>query len=478
MEGKKISNSTIINGIALGFSVSFLISSLVAAIYTGELGSILHGWYLIMTSPSPLVTDYLEIGGLPSAMLNAGACGMVCWLFMVSLKGDSRPSTLAGYFLVVAHCFYGLNFLTMWPCFLAPFLYLRLKKLNFKNNLHVCMFTTSFGPFIGELLFRYTQDTFVFGHPTLTVSGVLLTIAFSIMLGFIVPAILPGAHAWHKGYNLYNGGLAFGVFGFFLFNLFYNTMGIDPSSKLTRFNPVYEQFGHSFQLYANCFFLLVFITCILTGFFLNGKSFHGYEELTRDTGHQSDFASQYGMPLCLINIGTVGIFFLFYLDIIMVYTEGAGFTGATIGVILAALTFTCMGQHPKNIWPILAGYQLLYLFTLTICYLNGREISLTITTQGYINGVAFATGLCPISGRYGRRAGIAAGFMCASMCTATSALHGGLVLYNGGFTAGITALILLPILEHYIPETRNFMNNKKLNKEDMIAIVETFRTHD
>ena len=478
MEGKKISNSTIINGIALGFSVSFLISSLVAAIYTGELGSILHGWYLIMTSPSPLVTDYLEIGGLPSAMLNAGACGMACWLFMVGLKGDSRPSTLAGYFLVVAHCFYGLNFLTMWPCFLAPFLYLRLKKLNFKNNLHVCMFTTSFGPFIGELLFRYTQDTFVFGHPTLTVSGVLLTIAFSIMLGFIVPAILPGAHAWHKGYNLYNGGLAFGVFGFFLFNLFYNTMGIDPSSKLTRFNPVYEQFGHSFQLYANCFFLLVFITCILTGFFLNGKSFHGYEELTRDTGHQSDFASQYGMPLCLINIGTVGIFFLFYLDIIMVYTEGAGFTGATIGVILAALTFTCMGQHPKNIWPILAGYQLLYLFTLTICYLNGREISWTITTQGYINGVAFATGLCPISGRYGRRAGIAAGFMCASMCTATSALHGGLVLYNGGFTAGITALILLPILEHYIPETRNFMNNKKLNKEDMIAIVETFRTHD
>ena len=87
MEGKKISNSTIINGIALGFSVSFLISSLVAAIYTGELGSILHGWYLIMTSPSPLVTDYLEIGGLPSAMLNAGACGMACWLFMVGLKG-------------------------------------------------------------------------------------------------------------------------------------------------------------------------------------------------------------------------------------------------------------------------------------------------------------------------------------------------------------------------------------------------------
>ena len=130
MEGKKLSNSTLINGVALGFSIAFLISSLAAGIYTRDLHNIFHGWYLIMTSPSPLVTDYLEIGGLPSAMLNAGACGMACWLFMVGLKGESRPSTLAGYFPVVAHCFYGLNFLTMWPCFLAPFLYLHLKNLE------------------------------------------------------------------------------------------------------------------------------------------------------------------------------------------------------------------------------------------------------------------------------------------------------------------------------------------------------------
>lgn len=79
---------TLINGVALGFSIAFLISSLAAGIYTRDLHNIFHGWYLIMTSPSPLVTDYLEIGGLPSAMLNAGACGMACWLFMVGLKGE------------------------------------------------------------------------------------------------------------------------------------------------------------------------------------------------------------------------------------------------------------------------------------------------------------------------------------------------------------------------------------------------------
>ena len=64
-------------------------------------------------------------------------------------------------------------------------------------------------------------------------------------------------------------------------------------------------------------------------------------------------------------------------------------------------------------------------------------------------GAAFATGLCPIAGRYGKRFGVLAGIMCAIMCTSKSALHGGFVLYNGGLTSGITALILVPCLEYY-----------------------------
>ena len=103
--------------------------------------------------------------------------------------------------------------------------------------------------------------------------------------------------------------------------------------------------------------------------------------------------------------------------------------------------------------------------------MDGREIAWSISTQGYINGVAFATGLCPIIGRYGVRAGIAAGFLCASMCTATRDLHGGLVLYNGGFTAGITALILLPILEHYIPAAREELKEQKIDFQSMITLV-------
>ena len=473
MKQKSYTNSQIIIGTAFGFSAAFLISAWIAAIYTGEWGSVFSNWYHIMISPCPLVTDYFALGGLSGAMLNAGACGMACFLFMILLKGDSHPNTLAGYFLVVAHCFYGLNFFNMWPCFFAPFLYFRWKKLDYKQNLQVCMFATSFAPFVSEFLFRYTQrGSYMFGRLNLTLPGVLLTVFFSLLLGFVVPAILPGAQAWHKGYNLYNGGLAFGMFGFFVYNFMYKTMGILSMGPIFHNNEIYNRFHHSYRLYANCFFLSVFLLCLLAGFLLNEKSFKGYKLLLKDTGHGSNFAEKYGMPVCLINIGVYGLLFLAYLNIVIHFTQGAGFTGPTVGVALAALTFTAMGQHPKNVWPIIIGYQILYLVTSFFCHVNGRVITWSITTQGYINGVAFATGLCPIVGRYGIRAGFAAGFLCASMCTATSALHGGYVLYNGGFTAGITALILLPILEHYIPRTRDEIKSQPFTMQGMITLVE------
>ena len=472
MKQRTFSNSRIINGTAFGFSAAFLISALIAAFYTGELGSVFYNWYLILISPCPLVTDYFAIGGLASTMLNAGMCGMACFLAMILLKGDSYPNTLAGYFLVVAHCFYGLNFLNMWPCFLAPFLYFKWKKLNFKENLHICMFATAFGPFISEMLFRYTQgDSYTFGVLNLTTEGILLTLVFTLILGFIVPAILPSARGWHKGYNLYNAGLAFGIFGFFVFNLMYKTMGIPAPQTPTRVNEIYDSFGRNYHLYGTVFFLTLFLLCIAIGYRLNGNSFDGYRKLVKDTGFSSDFAKKYGMPVCLINLGIYGILFLLYINVIILVTPGAGFTGPTVGVILAALTFTAMGQHPKNVWPILAGYVLLYVVMSFFCKINGRDIAWSISTQGYINAVAFATGLSPIVGRYGVRAGIAAGFICASMCTATRDLHGGFVLYNGGFTAGLTALVLVPILEHYIPATREELKSQTASVHAMITLV-------
>lgn len=466
-------NSMIIDGMAFGFSAALLLACIAGAAYTRTFRSLPADFFRILTSPGPLITDYFMIGSMPAAFLNSGLCGLTMALFMHKLKGYSHVNTLAGFFLVISHCFYGLNLLNMLPCFFAPFLYLRQRNLDYNENLHVCMFATCFSPFVSELLFRYTQGrSFIAGKASLTVKGVFLTLLFLLIIAFIAPAILPGAKAWHKGYNLYNGGLAYGILGFLLFNFLYKTMGIQAPQKLIVANAVYDRFGRSYRLFGNLFFVTLFAGCIIAGWFLNGRSFKGLSVLFRDTGYQSNFAAKYGMQICLMNTGLYGILFLAYVNAAMLFTDGAGFTGPTFGVILAALTFTSMGQHVSNVWPIFLGFPLLSLFSSAFHLLVGGASTWTISSQSYLNSVAFATGLCPLVGHYGVRAGLAAGMLCASLCTATSALHGGLMLYNGGFTTGVAALILIPVLEHYSVPKRSEMK-QYINLQDMMTVNET-----
>ena len=132
------------------------------------------------------------------------------------------------------------------------------------------------------------------------------------------------------------------------------------------------------------------------------------------------------------------------------------------------MTFVLLGQHPRNVVPILCGFIGIYIADAAITTLTGLNPGWTISSQGYINAAAFATGICPIVGRYGKVAGFIAGIMDAAICSSTSALHGGLVLYNGGFTSGLTVLMLLPILEHYAHEIK--LNELPMSMENFFIV--------
>lgn len=443
-------DSNCVKAICLFFSISFLIACPIAAEYLDVWGEVIDDWLFILISPAPLVTDYFQLGNLASAFLNAGLCGLAVNALMFGLKADCRLNSFAGYFLVVAHCFYGLNFFNMWPPMLGILLFCRFYKINFKDNLAVALFSTAFGPFISELIFRYhVGDYYKIFEMQTSFIGFFYAVLFCLILGFAIPAMLPGALRLHKGFNLYNGGLAFGLLGILFYSFMYKTFGMEPPTNYTLANPIYEAHNFSYMGFAVIFFSIVFASFIVWGWYLNGKSFKGYGDLLNSTGYSMSFFDCFGAPKVFINVGVYGFMILAYFTGVVLFSDGAGFTGATVGVILAALSFSAKGQHPKNVWPILLGYEILYVLVASVCRAGGVEIPWTLSTQGYINGAAFATGLCPITGYYGKRCGVIAGFLCAVMCTSTSAMHGGFMLYNGGFTAGITALILVPCLEFY-----------------------------
>jgi tetrahydromethanopterin S-methyltransferase subunit F len=58
----------------------------------------------------------------------------------------------------------------------------------------------------------------------------------------------------------------------------------------------------------------------------------------------------------------------------------------------------------------------------------------------------FGTTLAPIAGRFGWHWGLVAGFVHSSVVQTVGQLHGGLVLYNNGFAAGLVAAVLLPVI--------------------------------
>ncbi len=436
-------------------SLAFLIASPIAVFYTKE-WDFWRNLFHILTSPCELVTDYFALGGLGSTLFNAAVCGLICNLIIYLCRAEAHATVLAGYLLVVAHCFYGLNFLNMWPPLLGVLIYCGVMKKPLKKNVHVAFFSTALAPFVSEVLFRYSIGSFDASKTQISVVGIILTLIFGLAIGFVVPALLPGTTSMHRGYNLYKAGLAIGILGIFIHAFMYRTLGVDEPVHLVIDNAAYYARPFAYRGFMNIFFSLLFGTTLLAGFLLNKRSFSGYRSLLRCTGYGLDFTDKFGMPLCMINIAIYGFCILAYLNLIFILPNvfpflplGVGFTGATAGVTFAALTFAADGQHPRNVFPIVIGYVLLFLLVCGICALCGFDIPWTLSTQAYINGLAFATGLCPIAGKYGVKYGILAGFVSAIICTSTASMHGGFVLYNGGLTAGLTALVLIPVLDFY-----------------------------
>ncbi len=453
-------------------TLSFFIATPIAIAVTGIDGNTFWQNILsIMKGPGRLVTDYFTLGCLASTLFNAGVCGLACTLILIISRARANSTTFAGYMLVIAHCFYGLNFVNMWFPFIGVLVYCLVRRKSFARNLHIAMFSTALAPFFSDFLFFYPPGR-ALTVGGVSILGIFLCLIFATASGFLVAALIPGTAPFHQGFSMYKAGLAIGLLGIFVYCFLYKTLGVVPDEPTTP-NTSAEIFGHTYYIFMSIFFSILFLAALILGFFLNGRSFKNYKKLIDCSGHGLDFADKFGMPLCLINFGIYGFCILAYLNIIFFLPtllpflpEGVGFTGPTAGVIFAALTFSADGQHPKNVAPIVVGYSLLFAVVCSICLISGVQMPWTLSTQAYINGLAFATGLCPISGVYGAKYGVIAGMVSGIICTSTASMHGGFVLYNGGFNAGLAALILIPLFKFYK------VKQKKSDSDDIIEISE------
>ena len=429
---KKLNNLSESSFLKLLFA--FLTASfLIAALFMPDRGDMFAGLWRILSNPSKVSTNYFAVGGYAATFLNMGLVGLICLLLYCIPGAKANNASTLAFILTVGFCSWGINIVNIWPTFLGVVLYCLVKKEPLSGNVNAMLFSTGIAPLITDLLLRYPGQEVGF-----TGFGLLLALGVGLAIGFFLPAGLAFSPKVHKGFDLYSAALPIGLTAFFLQAILFKTMGVtipaapDAATLQVASWPI-----------ANTFCITVFGICILVAFLMGCRP-KDYWQLLKDPALVTNFSSTYGNATFLMNVGVFGLFILAYYNII-----GATFNGVTFGIIFCMLACCNSGSHPGNVWPIMVGYVLSsFLFGL-LSGLAGGSFAGAINAQAIIVGLCYANGLSPIADKYGWPFGILAGSMHYVLVTSVPALHGGYCLYNGGFTAALICLILVPVLERF-----------------------------
>jgi hypothetical protein len=160
----------------------------------------------------------------------------------------------------------------------------------------------------------------------------------------------------------------------------------------------------------------------------------------------------------LMNVGIYGLMILGYYNAI-----GVAFNGVTFGIIFCMLACCNSGSHPGNVWPIMAGYVVTSFLFGWISSLLGGNFTTAVNAQAIAIGLCYANGLSPIADKYGWGYGMVAAGLHYLLVTSVPNLHGGFCLYNGGFTACLICLVLVPELEKFF-HTKQERKSSRLEK--------------
>ncbi len=412
----------------------FCAAFLIAAVCMPDRASMFTGLWQIVSNPSKISTNYFAVGGYAATFLNMALVGFACLALYVGLKATATNVSNLAFILTLGFCSWGINIVNMWPSMLGVVIYCLVKKEKLGANVNAMLFSTGIAPLITDLMLRYPHAEAVGFNAV----GILLSLAVGFVIGFFLPAGLANSPKVHKGFDLYSAALPIGMTAFFLQATLYKTMGVALPNP-----PDASTLQVASRLTVNVFCCVVFGLCVVFAFILGCRP-KDYWELLRDPALVTNFSSTYGNPVFLMNVGVYGLFILAYYNLI-----GATFNGVTLGVIFCMLACCNSGSHPGNVWPIMLGYVVASTVFGWLSALAGGSFAGAVNAQAIVVGLCYANGLSPIADKYGWQYGFLAAMMHYVLVTSVPALHGGYCLYNGGFTAALICLILVPSLERF-----------------------------
>ena len=114
--------------------------------------SIVTGIYEIIREPDFLITDYIAVGGMGAAFVNAGMMALISIYFVYSLGMEMDGHTITSCCLMFGFSLFGKNLMNIWAIFLGVFLYAKYHKMHLSNYIYVGIYGTSLSPIITQLM--------------------------------------------------------------------------------------------------------------------------------------------------------------------------------------------------------------------------------------------------------------------------------------------------------------------------------------
>ena len=455
---QKVKNARILFKVLVLFTAMFFVMSFVWGAMTGTTGEIIPKFLEILRTPAQCTHDLYDIS-VAGTYFSMGMCCLLMIVYIVCCGGIDavNSGTVAAFFLTVGFSSWGMNVMNMLPLMLGMQVYAAIKKKTPVQMMNLGIFATAIAPIMSEVVLRwpgYTapgiENTGVAGMSNLPIQPTGFVIAFIIAILFAMFYVPMCAKApnFHFGCDLFNAGPPAGFLCLMTIGFLFKVTNTPLPSNGPGQSSV-EVF--EFVVISYC---IVFAICLILGLILDKNALKHYGKLIKDSGHGADFVEKYGIGATLVNFAVYGVFIVAFYTFCK-FCFGAKFSGPIAGVVWCAFTWVAAGAHPGNVLPIGIGYVIVSLISTVLCPALGVGAEagrLGMSTVGILIAFSYSTGMAPISGKYGVIWGIIAGIMHFAIVTLIPLQYDFFNYYNGGFTAGVVAFVLVPFIEHYWPD--------------------------
>lgn len=407
--------------------LAFCLSLFLMALLLDEPRNILPGLHVILASQDVLITDYMALAGPGAAFFNSGLVTLATLLIKWISNEPHNGSDIVDMGLMAGFALFGKNILNIWPIILGTWLFAKLKRESFSKYTSVALLATSLSPLVS------------FGGLSSGRGTPLLGLFLGMLVGFVAAPLSIYTYRIQNGMNLYNMGFACGLLAMVIVPLL-NALGMSPQRVS------YWATGYDLPLG-----IMLTVLCLIlvgAGTLYGGKrAWRNYWHLLRHMSGRapSDYLRMFGGSVTLINMGINGL-----ISTAVILLTGGDLNGPTVGCIFTVIGFSAIGKHARNITPIMLGV-----------ILGSLVFHFSINDPSVQIAALLCTTLAPISGCFGWPFGILAGFLHSALVLEAGSVAEGVNLYNNGFSGGLLAIVLYPVISSLFYHRRAVLQDKE-----------------